>query len=116
MSEGPADQRQPEEERLGLGDVPLLLFIRGLFFVSVVVALVLGLHYYLGVRLIRNAQIPEPYASAAWIALWSAFACIPVGVILGRLLPRRISGGLQWLAFLWMGTFGVVLSATAFTD
>jgi predicted MPP superfamily phosphohydrolase len=106
----------PEAESASLGEIPVLLFIRGLAFVGVMVALTLGLHYYLGVRLIDGARLSPPVAAAAWVALWLAFASIPLGFILGRLLPRWMSLGLHWVAFLWMGAFGVMLSATAFSD
>lgn len=110
-AESPPTDRAP-----GLSDIPVLLFIRGVFFVLLVLAIVLGLHYYLGVRLIRGAQMPEPYASFAWTALWVAFASIPVGVILGRLLPRRLASQIQWVGYSWMGAFGIILSATAISD
>ena len=60
MSELPSDQRAPTDATVGFGDVPLLLFIRGLFLVLVVVWMVLGLHYYLGVRLIRGTSCNQP--------------------------------------------------------
>jgi uncharacterized protein len=108
--------QRPPDAPVGFGEVPVLLFIRGLFFVVVMVGLVLGLHYYLGARLIRGAQMPEPFASVAWMTLWVAFASIPLGFILGRTLPRAIAVKVQWLGFIWMGAFGVLLSATAFSD
>ena len=101
---------------MGFGEVPVFLFIRGFFFVLVMVGLVLGLHYYLGVRLIGGAGVPEPYATIAWLALWAAFASIPLGLILGRLLPRKVAVHGQWIGFIWMGAFGMILSATAFSD
>ncbi len=106
----------PPDPPEGFGEVPVLLFIRGLFFVVVMLGLVLGLHYYLGIRLIRGAQMPQPYASVAWLALWVAFATIPLAFILGRVLPRKVAVNVQWVAFIWMGSFGVILSATAFSD
>jgi predicted MPP superfamily phosphohydrolase len=111
----PSETRPPDEPA-AFGQVPVLLFIRGLAFVIVMLGLVLALHYYLGVRLIRGAQMPEPFAAFAWVALWGAFASIPLGFILGRTLPRAISVKVQWLGFIWMGAFGVLLAATAFSD
>jgi predicted MPP superfamily phosphohydrolase len=109
--------RRPEAtEEVPFGDIPLLLFIRGLSFVTLVVGLTLGLHYYLGVRLISGAQLPEPFAAIAWLCLWGAFLSIPLGFILGRLLPRKLAVGVQWVGFIWMGAFGVMLSATAISD
>ena len=116
MSSATEIDGKPPDPPVGLGEIPVLLFIRGLFFVGLVVAAVLGLHYYLGVRLIRGGQVPEPYATVAWFALWSAFASIPASFILGRVLPRNISVHVQWIGFIWMGAFGVILSATAISD
>ena len=116
MTPEPASPTRPPDAPVGLGEIPVLLFVRGLFFVVVMVGLVLGLHYYLGVRLIRGAQVPEPYATLAWVALWTAFAFIPAGFIFGRTLPRKISVNVQWVGFIWMGAFGFILSATAFSD
>ncbi len=104
----------PPEPPVAFGQVPVLLFIRGLTFVIVMVGLVFCLHYYLGLRLIRG--LPDPWASVAWVALWAAFASIPLGFILGRTLPRKIAVNVQWLGFIWMGAFGVLLAATAFSD
>src|SRR3954469_14947095 len=103
MSTQPTVSRPPSDGPVGMGEVPVLLFIRGLAFFTAMLSLVLGLHYYLGVRLIRGAQMPEPFATLAWVALFGAFACIPAGFILGRLLPRKIAGLVQWVGFIWMG-------------
>ena len=116
MASQPDPQAPQQDAPVGLGQIPVFLFIRGLLLVTVMVCLVLGLHYYLGVRLIRGAQLPEPFASAGWVFLWVAFASIPAAFILGRVLRRKLALGVQWFAFLWMGAFGVLLSATAFSD
>ncbi len=101
---------------MGMGQVPVLLFIRGLFFVLVMVGLISGLHYYLGVRLIRGSQLGEPFTTVAWAGLWLAFATIPGGLILGRLLRVKAAVLVQWVGFIWMGAFGILLSATALSD
>jgi predicted MPP superfamily phosphohydrolase len=110
------DPQPPHDAPVGLGEIPVFLFVRGLFLVAVVASLVAGLHYYLGVRLIRGAQMPEPYAAATWLGLWALFALIPSAFIFGRVLSRKLAIGVQWVAFIWMGAFGVLLSATAFSD
>ncbi len=116
MASQSTEPQAPQDAPVGLSEIPVLLFVRGLLLVGVMVTLVLGLHYYLGVRLIRGAQLPEPWAAAAWVFLWTAFASIPSAFILGRLLRRKLAAGVQWFAFLWMGAFGVLLSATAISD
>jgi predicted MPP superfamily phosphohydrolase len=99
-----------------LNDVPVLLFIRGLTFLTLMMGLVVGLHWYLGLRLFRDSGLPEPYASAGWTALWASFGAIFAGFVGGRLLPRPFAKVLQWVGFSWMGAFGLLLSATALSD
>jgi predicted MPP superfamily phosphohydrolase len=111
-----ADQTPSQDAPVAVRDIPVLLFVRGLFLVGVMVTLVLSLHYYLGTRLITQAQLPEPAATAAWVFLWAAFASIPTALIIGRMLRNGVGSAMQWFAFIWMGAFGVLLSATAFTD
>ncbi len=98
------------------GEVPILLFVRGLALVTVLMSLIVGFHVYLGFRLIRDAQVPEPFATVAWATLWVAFASIFGGFIGGRLLPKRFAGILQWVGFGWMGAFGLLLVGTAASD
>ena len=87
----------PETSAAGFRDIPVLLFIRGLALLLVMSSLIVGLHYYLGLRLIRDAAIPEPFATAAWATLWVSFASIFGGFIGGRLLGRRLAKVLQWV-------------------
>ncbi len=104
----------PADREVGVGDVPVLLFIRGLAFVLAMVGLVLGLHYYLGTRLFVG--LAQPWAGVAWAVLWCAFLCIPLGVVFGRVLPRAAALKVQWVGFIWMGAFGIMLTATAASD
>lgn len=99
-----------------LNEVPVLLFIRGFALLSVIMGLVVGLHWYLGARLVRDAGLPEPLATVGWAALWACFGAIFAGVIGGRLLPRPIARVLQWVGFTWMGAFGLLLTATGLSD
>ncbi len=97
-------------------DIPVLLFARGVALLSVMTSLIVGLHWYLGDRLIRDALVPEPFATVLWVVLWAAFASIFGGFLGGRLLPRPAARVLQWLGFVWMGSFGLLLVGTAVTD
>ncbi len=99
-----------------LREMPVLLFIRGLGMVLFAVGLVAGLHGYLGLRLIRDAGAVGPAAVALWMLLWALFLSMPLGVLASRTLPRRVGLALQWVSHLWMGTFGLLLTATAASD
>ena len=96
-----------ETRDAGLRDVPVLLFVRGFLLLSVAMTLVVGLHWYLGARLISDALVPQPFASAAWALLWTFFAALFAGFIGGRLLPRSLAKVAQWFGFVWMGAFGL---------
>jgi len=106
----------PEPAPVPATRIPLLLFIQGVTALTVMSSIVVGAHYYLGARLVRDAELPEPWSTLAYGALAFFFLSIFGGFIAGRLLRRRTGALVQWLGFLWMGTFGVLLTATAFSD
>jgi predicted MPP superfamily phosphohydrolase len=92
------------------------MLLRALAFFSVMVGLMASLHWYLGVRLIRDSQLAQPWAGLAWTALWGGFGTLLAGLVGGRLLGRRTARSLQWVGFGWMGAFGLLLSAVAASD
>src|SRR5882672_7039853 len=94
------------EEGVRFSEIPLLLFIRGLLAVTVMVSLIAGLHFYLGHRLIDGLALPTLYTHLGWMALWALFASMPIAFA-SRMLPKPIAKVLQWLGYLWMGSFGV---------
>lgn len=97
-------------------DIPVLLFVRGVALLTVMTSLIVGLHVYLGTRLITGAQLPAPAATLAWALLWTFFVSIFAGFIGGRVLPRGVARVFQWLGFVWMGAFGLLLVSTAASD
>lgn len=104
------------ERSASIAEVPVLLFVRGLALLSVMLGVVVSLHWYLGARLIRDAMVPQPFAHVAWTALWAAFGTIFVGFIGGRVFPRALARTFQWLGFVWMGAFGLLLTGVALSD
>lgn len=94
--------------------VPTLL--RALFFVTLLVGLTQSLHWYLGARLIRDAGLAESWVTPAWLLLWALDASVFIGFVAGRALPRRAAKVLQWVGFVWLGVFGLLLAALAVTD
>ncbi|MCA2980012.1 MAG: metallophosphoesterase [Myxococcaceae bacterium] len=99
-----------------LREVPVLLFVRGLSLVALVLALVVAAHWYLGARLVDGALLGAGARRALWAALWAGFGSIFVGFLGGRLLPRPLAKVAQWTGFVWLGTFGLLLTATAASD
>lgn len=72
-------------------------------FISVGLSILLGLHYYLWLRLVRDTQLPGPWRAITTIGLAIAAASIPTTLV----FLRRSSAGplrpLLWAAFIWMG-------------
>ncbi len=104
------------EAPTSLKDIPVLLFVRGITLLTVLSSLIVGLHWYLGARLIRDAGMPEPFATIAWVMVWIFFGSIFAGFLGGRLFPRPAAKIFQWLGFVWMGAFGLLLVATSLSD
>jgi predicted MPP superfamily phosphohydrolase len=106
------DERAP-----GIRDIPVLLFIRGLALLLVMSSVIVGLHYYLGTRLITDTGLAQPWASVAWGVLWTSFFSIFGGFIGGRVLGNRfVAKSFEWIGFVWMGAFGLLLVSTAASD
>ncbi len=89
--------------------IPILLFVRGLAFFTVFIGLIVGLHLYLEVRLIGDSGVDGPLRTGLVAALWSCFACIILGFIGQRAFPRPLARVFQWVGFLWMGAFAVLV-------
>ena len=104
------------EAPASLAKTPMLLFIRGFGLALVAVGLVLSLHYYLGARLIRDAGIRGGAAATMWFVLGLLFLSIPVGFAAGRIAPRPVALALHWVAHLWLGAFGLLLTTVALAD
>ena len=111
-----SDEPSVETQQASLREIPVLLFVRGIALLSVLTSLIVGLHWYLGARLIRDAAMPEPFATLAWALLWTFFASIFGGVIGGRVLPRPVAKIFQWFGFLWLGAFGLLLVTVSLSD
>lgn len=95
---------------------PVAFLVRALGFFTVAVGSTAGLHYYLGVRLVRDAALPPVAQLAAWALLWLGFASLPLGMVISRARPGPAARALQWVSFSWMGAFALLLTATAATD
>lgn len=105
-----------EHEGARLTEVPILLFVRGVFLLVVMLSAIVSLHWYVGARLIHGLELTGALADVAWAAVWTAFGSIFFGFIGMRLLPRGVARVFQWLGFTWMGAFGLLLVSFAVTD
>lgn len=91
-------------------------FTRIAVFLSVVLLLDVGLHYYVWARLVRDTSLPEPWRRAATLAL--AFMAV---LLVASLVLRRVSTAawVDWVTAIgltWGGVLFLLFSATLVGD
>jgi predicted MPP superfamily phosphohydrolase len=74
-----------------------------LLFVSIALTVLVGIHYYLWLRLVRDAQLPAPWRLVASIGLGLAAASVPTSLFLARQSSSGAVRMLVWAAFIWLG-------------
>jgi uncharacterized protein len=98
------------------GQAPIGLLLRGLLMLVTIIGLVAALHYYLGVRLVSDPGLPQPWAALGWGMLGLGFASIPGAMASTRMRPSWKEQVLHWGGMLWMGAFGLLLTAMVAAD
>jgi predicted MPP superfamily phosphohydrolase len=83
--------------------------------ISVVCAIVGGLHYYFWIRLVRDTQLTGPARHAATVATVALGLIIIATPLLSRLVPR-VGRVLAWPGFLWLGMMFILAVILAGTD
>jgi uncharacterized protein len=73
-----------------------------ILFVAGVLAVLVGLHYYLWRRLIRDTELPRPWRAIATIALFAAALSLVASLFLAR-VSFPLKGLLVWPGFTWIG-------------
>ncbi|HEX8703723.1 MAG TPA: metallophosphoesterase [Myxococcaceae bacterium] len=116
MSELSQGMEHKQQEGVPLSQVPVGLFIRGLAALLLAVGLVGGLHVYLGNRLVSAPELGSPWTQLGWGALMLLFVSIPMGLAASHRKPTPLSQGVYWTSMLWLGAFGLLLTATAVAD
>jgi predicted MPP superfamily phosphohydrolase len=81
---------------------------RFLIFITLVLTIAIGVHWYLWARLVRDTQLPAPWGGLATAALALLAINLPLGLALGRRVPA-VRSLLGWPAFLWMGLMFLLL-------
>jgi predicted MPP superfamily phosphohydrolase len=84
--------------------------------VMTLVGLVAALHCYLGVRLVADPGLPWPWSALGWAVLGLGFASIPAAMASTRMRPSWKEQVLHWGGMVWMGAFGLLLTATLAAD
>ena len=96
--------------------VALGLLLRWLMSLGGILTVFGGLHAYIAVRLFVSPAPPAPwmYLGVATVAL--LFVSLPLGMALGRREPTGWTRTLQWTSFVWLGAFGIFISAVVAAD
>ncbi|HET6146355.1 MAG TPA: metallophosphoesterase [Polyangia bacterium] len=81
--------------------------------IAIVVVVLVGLHAYVWVRLVRDTRLPQPWMSMATAALVALAAGLPLMRLLARRFPAVRAAG--WPLYTWLGIlflfFVLLLSA-----
>lgn len=72
-------------------------------FLSVVLTVTAGIHYYLWARLIRDVAWPPAVHKWLSVAIVALALLMPLGLVLTRLFPREVTGPVMWVLYTWMG-------------
>jgi predicted MPP superfamily phosphohydrolase len=91
--------------------------IRFILFFGIATALLGGIHYYIWLRLVRDAALPQPYRLVATVTIFVLAASVPLTMMLRRGLgDRDLSSLLLWPAMVWLGLMFILFFATLFVD
>ncbi len=72
-------------------------------FLSVVLSVTAGIHYYLWARLVRDVGWPASVHTWLTVALVCLALLLPAGLIATRMLPRDLLSPVMWVLYSWMG-------------
>lgn len=109
-------EHEPQQDGVPLSQIPIGLVIRGLVAMLFAVSLVGALHGYIGLRLVSDPNLGQPWTAIGWTALWLLFSSIPLGFIASRRRPTPLNQVLYWTSMLWLGTFGLLLPSVLVAD
>lgn len=72
-------------------------------FLSVVLSVTAGIHYYLWARLVRDVAWPAGVHTWLTVAIVALALLMPLGLVMTRLLPREVTSPIMWVLYTWMG-------------
>ena len=78
---------------------------------TVFFGIILGIHYYLWMRLVRDPALVAPWNYVVTTLLVILAASIPVTMFYTRQLPFELSRVVTWAPFLWMGVMMLLFFA-----
>ncbi len=74
-----------------------------IIFFSTVTIIVLSIHYYLWLRLIRDTGLSGLYKDIGTYSLLAFTLSFPIALLADRILPLKYSFPLLWLSYFWLG-------------
>jgi predicted MPP superfamily phosphohydrolase len=80
-----------------------LSITRLVIFLTVILTIVAGVHFYLWIRLVRDTALPSPYRPWVTGALLGLAVLLPLPLLIARRVSVASSRWLAWPAYLWMG-------------
>ncbi|MCP3098363.1 metallophosphoesterase [Myxococcus sp. K15C18031901] len=89
---------------------------RWLLSLGLILSMFGGLHAYIATRLFVSPAWPAPWGVLGCVAVALLFLSLPAGLVWARGEATRLSRVLQWTSFIWLGSFGVLLSAVLMAD
>ncbi len=109
-------EHEQQQDGIPLSQIPVGLIIRGLLAMLFAVGVVGGLHGYIGLRLVSDTNLGQPWTVLGWGALVLLFFSIPLGFMASRRGNTLLNRALYWTSMLWLGTFGLLLTAVLLAD
>ena len=85
-------------------------------FVTALVGVLIGGHWYLARRLVLDPALPEPARSVLLVLLLALAGSLVLQPLAERLAAPRLVGALSWTASLWMGFAFLLLVLVAASD
>ena len=94
----------------------MLRYLQVTLGIGLALMILVGAHYYIWARLIRDQGLGGPWRQMATVALVGLGLCLPASFILHRVLDPRIARGILWPIFVWMGLMLLLVFALAAAD
>jgi predicted MPP superfamily phosphohydrolase len=94
----------------------MMLVARVVFFVTTMIAVTVGLHRYLWVRLARDPALPLTAQRLVATALVALVLCTVLTMILVRTASREALQPLAWVTYTWMGLLFFLVASLAVGD
>lgn len=110
------ESKSVEEPGEGPQSVRLSRWARIVAFLVVTLGMMGGLHYYIGLRLVAGSGLTGWAAALGWGLLAFLFVSVPLGFMASRRAGGWLAAVLYWIAHLWLGSFGLVLTLVVLGD